>query len=331
MILAGLLKSGQYYKKEVTYMAKLELQGRIKKKKWFNNKNLFPYLMLLPAIIAVSFVSLYPMAKGLSMSFRDYNLIYSEYPWIGLQNYSRLMKDELFWSTFTNTILYTILNGGISTLIGLGVALLLNRASRIRGFLRGFTLIPWLIPSAVIAPLFVFMYHPDFSPINFVLKNLGLIKQPIRFLGETAFQWGAITIPFLSVLVTRLWFSFPYKAVLLLGSLQSIPVHLYEAARIDGANKWHQFRHITLPSLYPTLMVILTLTLIQNFGYFDVNFLMTQGGPKNFTNVMAVRLYLVAFKEYDFGYASAIGGVMLIVTSLIAIGYVYLLSKRDEL
>jgi multiple sugar transport system permease protein len=121
------------------------------------------------------------------------------------------------------------------------------------------------------------------------------------------------------------------KTVMLLAGLQSIPSELYEAAKIDGASAWKQFRHITLPMLIPVLGVILTLTLIWNFGHFDTNYLMTQGGPKNATNVMAVAVYLMGFGQFRLGYAAAMGGIMLLVTSLIAIVYIGMLARRDDL
>ncbi|MGI6565761.1 MAG: sugar ABC transporter permease [Firmicutes bacterium] len=292
---------------------------------------LFPYIMLSPALIAVLGLSFYPIFLGLRLSFYDYTLLYQSRPFIGWQNYSELMRDTTFWSSLTNTILYTVLNGVGSTIIGLAVALLLNRSSRIRGFLRSFSLFPWVVPSVVVSYVWMWFFQRDFSPINDVLMRLGLIADPIAFLGNLDWGIGPFTLPFLSVLAVRLWTSFPMKAVMLLAGLQSIPGELYEAATIDGASVWQQFRHITLPMLVPVLGVILTLTLIWNFGHFDTNYLMTQGGPRNATNVMAVAVYLMGFGQFRLGYAAAMGGVMLLVTSVIAIVYVTMLAKRDEL
>ncbi|HHV94846.1 MAG TPA: sugar ABC transporter permease [Firmicutes bacterium] len=292
---------------------------------------LFPYIMLSPALVAVLVLSFYPIFLGLRLSFYDYTLLYQSRPFIGWQNYIELMRDATFWSSLTNTLLYTVLNGVGSTIIGLGVALLLNRESRIRGFLRSFSLFPWVIPSVVFSYVWMWFFQRDFSPINDLLMRLGLISEPIAFLGNLDWGIGPFTLPFLSVLVVRLWSSFPMKAVMLLAGLQSIPAELYEAARIDGATTWQQFRHVTLPMLVPVLGVILTLTLIWNFGHFDINYLMTQGGPRNATNVMAVAVYLTGFGQFRLGYAAAMGGIMLLVTSLIAIVYIQMLRKREDL
>ncbi len=292
---------------------------------------MFPYLMLLPSIIGLLIVVLYPLINGLFLSLYDYTLMYAHYPFIGIQNYIELFtKDSAFWDTLNNTVLYTILNGVGSTIIAIAVALLLNRSGTMQAALRGFVLLPWLVPSVVIATIWLWIFSPDFSPINDILLRLGIIHKKISFLGNIDFRIGPITIPFLSILVVRIWFSFSYKAVLILAALVNIPHERYESASIDGANPWQKFIHVTLPGIYPQLMIILTLTLIGNFGYFDVNYLMTKGGPLNFTNVMAVQLYLMAFEQYRLGYAAAMGVIMLLITSIIAFVYVRFVLRNEE-
>ncbi|GHV40091.1 sugar ABC transporter permease [Spirochaetia bacterium] len=292
---------------------------------------MFPYLMLLPSIIGLLIVVVYPIVRGFFLSFYEYTLLYARYPFIGMQNYVELFtKDNAFWGTLGNTVAFTIGNGVGSTLIAIGVALLLNRTGRLQVFMRGFVLLPWLVPSVVISTIWLWMYSPNYSPINDILLRIGLIKTRISFLGNLDFKIGVITVPFLSILVVRMWFSFSYKAVLLLAALVNIPRELYESASIDGAGPWGKFIHVTIPGIYPQLMIILTLTLINNFGYFDINYLMTRGGPLNYTNVMAVQLYNVAFEHLRLGYAAAMGVVMLLITSVIAIIYVKLVLNRDE-
>lgn len=293
---------------------------------------LFPYLMLLPSIVGLCILVVYPVIRGLLLSLYEYTLLYSSYPFIGLQNYVELFtKDDIFWSTLGNTVAYTIFNGVGSTIIAIGVALVLYRAGKLQVFLRGFVLLPWLVPSVVISTIWLWMYSPDYSPINDILLRLGLIKTRLSFLGNLDFKFGVITAPFLSILVVRLWFSFSYKSVLLLAALVNIPRELYESASIDGAGPWSKFVHVTLPGIYPQLMILLTLTLIGNFGYFDINFLMTKGGPLNYTNVMAVQLYSMAFGHFRLGYAAAMGVVMLLITSIIAFAYVrFVLSRNEE-
>jgi len=288
--------------------------------------------MLLPSIVGLCFLVVYPVVRGLLLSLYEYTLLYSSYPFIGLKNYVDLItKDEIFWGTLGNTVAYTIFNGVGSTIIAIGVALLLFRTGRLQTFLRGFVLLPWLVPSVVISTIWLWLYSPDYSPINDILLKLGLIKTRLSFLGNLDFKFGVITAPFLSILVVRMWFSFSYKAVLLLAALVNIPRELYESASIDGAGPWGKFVHVTIPGIYPQLMILLTLTLIGNFGYFDINYLMTKGGPLNYTNVMAVQLYSMAFGHFRLGYAAAMGVVMLLITSVIAFAYVrFVLSRNEE-
>ena len=292
---------------------------------------LFPYLMLLPSIIGLCILVVYPLARGLILSFYDHTLLFASYPFIGLGNYRELItEDRIFWGTLGNTVAYTVFNGVGSTIIAIGVALLLVRSGKMQVFFRGFVLLPWLVPSVVISTIWLWMFSPDYSPISDILLRLGLIQTRIRFLGNIDWGFGVFNAPFLSILVVRLWFSFPYKAVLILAAIVNIPRELYESADIDGAGPWSQFINVTIPGIYPQLMVILTLTLIGNFGYFDINYLMTRGGPLNFTNVMAVQLYSMAFGHFRLGYAAAMGVVMLLFTSVIAIGYVRFVLNRNE-
>jgi ABC-type sugar transport system permease subunit len=292
---------------------------------------MFPYLMLLPSIIGLLVLVIYPMVRGLFLSFYEYTLLYPSYPFIGLQNYVELFtKDKLFWSTINNTVLFTIFNGVGSTILAIAVALLLNRTGNFQTIIRGIMLLPWLVPSVVISTIWLWIYSPDYSPINDILLRLGLIHSKLSFLGNVDFKWGPITVPFLSILIVRMWFSFSYKAVLILAAIVNIPRDRYESASIDGAGPWAQFIHVTLPGIYPQLMIILTLTLIGNFGYFDVNYLMTKGGPLNFTNVMAVQLYSMAFEHLRLGYASAMGIVMLAITSVVAFLYMRFVLNRNE-
>ena len=306
------------------FIGRLSMKARTKDK-------LFPYLMLLPSIVGLGILVVYPVFRGLILSLYEYTLLYSSYPFIGPGNYVELItKDSIFWGTLGNTIAFTIGNGVGSTIIAMGVALLLYRTGGLQTFLRGFVLLPWLVPSVVISTIWLWLYSPDYSPINDVLLKLGIIKTRISFLGNLDFKIGPITGPFLSILVVRMWFSFSYKAVLLLAALVNIPKELYESASIDGAGPWKKFIHVTMPGIYPQLMIILTLTLIGNFGYFDINYLMTKGGPLNYTNVMAVQLYSMAFEHFRLGYAAAMGMVILLITSVIAIAYVRLTSTNEE-
>jgi multiple sugar transport system permease protein len=157
---------------------------------------LFPYLMLLPSMAGLAVLIVYPVVRGLLLSLYDYTLLYAKYPFIGLGNYKELFtRDDIFWGTLGNTIWFMIGNGVGSTIIAIWVALVLARAGRGQAVLRGLTLLPWLVPSVVISTIWMWMYSPDFSPINDLLLKAGLIRQKIRFLGNVDFKVGRSRCP----------------------------------------------------------------------------------------------------------------------------------------
>lgn len=288
----------------------------------------FAYIMVAPAIISILILSFFPIFQGIRLSFFDYTLINPSKPFIGLENYSSVLNDPRFWKALANTVGFSILSVLFSTLLGLIVALLLNSNLPFKGFLRSLTLLPWVIPSIVIAFTWVWLLNRDFSPFNEILLFLNLINRPISFLGDLNIRVGPITLPFFSVLMVRIWTSYTFKAINFLAALQTIPEELYEAATIDGANSWQKFRYITFPSLIPVGAVVVTLSLIWNISHFDYNYLMTKGGPSDATNVLGTFIYQTAFSTFRLGYASAIGVIMLFVSSIFSIVYMSLVLRE---
>jgi len=284
--------------------------------------------MIFPAVISILVLSIYPIIQGVRLSFFDYTLISPNKPFIGLENYRAVLSDPRFWKALTNTLYFTLLSVFFSALLGLIVALILNANLPWKGFLRSLTLLPWVIPSIVIAYTWVWMLNKDFSPFNQILLALHLIDKPISFLGDLNIGIGPLTFPFISVLVVRIWTSYTFKAINFLAALQAIPEELYEAAVIDGANSWQKFRYITLPSLIPVGTVVITLSLIWNISHFDYNYLMTKGGPSDATNVLGTFIYQTAFSTFRLGYASAIGVLMLFVCCIFGIIYMSLVLRE---
>ena len=288
----------------------------------------FAYIMVAPAIISILTLSIYPILQGIRLSFFDYTLINPSKPFIGISNYSFVLNDPRFWKALVNTVGFSVLSVLLSTLLGLIVALLLNSNLPFKGFLRSLTLLPWVIPSIVIAFTWVWLLNRDFSPFNEILLSFNLITRPVSFLGDLNIKIGPITLPFFSVLVVRIWTSYTFKAINFLAALQTIPEELYEAATIDGANSWQKFKYITFPSLIPVGAVVVTLSLIWNISHFDYNYLMTKGGPSDATNVLGTFIYQTAFSTFRLGYASAIGVIMLFVSSIFSIVYMSLVLRE---
>jgi len=282
---------------------------------------LFSWLMVAPVVLVTLLLNVYPLVLGMSMSLYQFDLMLAQKPFIGLENYANLLYDARFWKTVQNTVAFAVLGvpGGI--VLGLAVALLLNERFALRGFLRSCVLIPWVVPPSVAASIWLWMYSTTFSPISDLLIRLGVVAKPISFVGDLT-TWGPFSMPMLSVFVVRLWEGFPFAAVMFLAGLQAIPPSLYEAAAIDGATGWQRFRHITLPMLQPVFQLIVTLNAIGSISSFNVNYIMTKGGPQDLTNVVGVYLYTTSFEVYKLGYGSAIAGALLLVTGTLAALYI---------
>lgn len=296
-------------------------------KKRMSRDRLFPYLLVAPAVILIVLLHIYPIVRGAWLSLYDYTLLYPRRPFIGLGNYREILSDPKFFSIFLNTLFFAFMANGASIVLGLGVATLLNRRSKGVGILRSITLIPWVTPPVVIAYVWVWIYSGSFSPINDLLMRFNLIKEPISFLGDTMITFLGIVLPAWSVLAVRIWTSFPFKAIMFLAALQSIPDELYESADIDGANRMQKFFYITLPSLVPVGLVLVTLSTIWNLSHFDYNYLMTRGGPFDATNVMGVYIYQTGFAVFRLGYAAAMGVIMLLFSSILAVVYMWSIRR----
>jgi multiple sugar transport system permease protein len=208
------------------------------------------------------------------------------------------------------TIVWTILVVSFSGLLGLGTALLLNEEYRFRGIVRSIIIIPWVAPPVVIAYIWVWIYSAGFSPISDFLERVHLISGPIYWLSDLSIKVGPLSFPLLSLVLVGVWAGFPFVAVVFLAALQSIPREVLDAADIDSASSWQKFRHITLPLIAKVGQISILLSTIWTFNQFVYPYLMTKGGPLNFTDVLSVFIYQKAFTDFNFGYATAAAVVM---------------------
>lgn len=287
-------------------------------------KLLFCYIMLTPALILTIALGVYPMIYSLWMGFVEYDLLrIQEFgtPFVGLDNYIHVFADPKFIQTLVNTVLFTGIAVSAVLAIGLLVSQLLNANFRGRTALRMLFCVPWFVPPAVASAIWMWLLNTDRSPINFLLRDMGWITSNIKFLTDTA-TWGPISIPMLAIAAVRVWNGLPFAIIFILAALQSIPRSLYEAAEIDGASLLQRFWYITLPMLKPVLAILTTLLIIGGLGSFEINYIMTGGGPQNLTNIMAVYSYQQAFSFYRFDLASAASGVILILTGLVCVFYI---------
>lgn len=287
---------------------------------WFDKYA--PYIMLVPAIVAICFVQIYPSLDAIRMSFFDINLLKPDEPFVGLGNYITMFNDPLLIRILLNTLFWTALSLIIGCSFALFVAVQLNKPFWGRGFFRTIFLAPWVTPPLVVATIWQLILSRDFSPISGLLMKAGIISSPIDFLGNPTIYYGFLSIPMISLIVINVWSMFPFSMVMFLAALQTIPNELYEAAIVDGATKWQQFRGITLPMILPVIETTILLQGIWQFNSFNLSYLVTHGGPLNTTELLSVRVYNEAFVNFKYGYAASISVVMLLIVLVPALIYI---------
>ncbi|MFG3341108.1 carbohydrate ABC transporter permease [Glycomyces sp. NPDC048151] len=264
------------------------------------------WLLVLPALLPVMIFSVYPLVYGVLLGFTDAEAgLNAETHANGLANYIELAGNGLFWESFKIGLIWAFSVTILQFLASLGLALLLNLDLRLRWLARTLALIPWAMPPVIIAIMWQLMLNRNYGPVNRALDAIGL-PGDTNWLGE-----ASTALPV--VIIVGVWAGMPQTTITLLAGLQSVPAELGEAAAIDGASTWRRFWHVTLPSLRPIVIAITTLDLIWNFNSFALVFVLTAGGPGGTTMLPSLFAYNEAFRYGNFGYAAAMGNVMVIV------------------
>ena len=277
-------------------------------------RTLWAYLFLAVPLAFFLYVRIWPALQAFDLSLREWNIVGAERPYVGSANFQELMRDPRFGRALVNTLRYTLIGVPAQLVLGLAVALLLERVTRLRGLLRAVYFMPYVTPVVAAAWVWQWLYSPHFGMINGVLEALGLPPQEFLNSPRQALY---------SVVAVVVWQNLGFQIVLFLAGLQSVPRSYYEAASIDGGGSWALFRHITLPLLNPTIVfsvVVGTLQYLQLFAQVvNLNFL-DQGGPLDSTLTVALYIYQVAFQRFRMGQASAatvvLFGIMLAITLL---------------
>lgn len=276
---------------------------------------------VLPALSAILLVALFPLAWTIWESFHvhDLRMPWRGRPFVAFANYAEALGDPRFWEAMGHTLLFTVSSVGLELVLGLILALALNRAYRGRGLVRAAVLIPWALPTVVAALLWRFMFDSEAGIANAVLMDVGLMEQPFVWFIHTVGAW----VP---VILSDVWKMTPFVALLLLAGLQSIDASLYEAARIDGASRWQQFRHVTLPLLKPAILVALVFRTLDAFRVFDLIYVMTGGGPGTSTEPIALYTFNSLLQNLRFGFGSALSVIVFLFTFGLAFLYIRLLG-----
>jgi multiple sugar transport system permease protein len=285
------------------------------------NPTILGFLFVGPAELILLIFLAYPLLLGLWLGFTD-TVVGREGHFIGVENYSSLLQDPTFWLTVYNTFLYTTVAVFFKLVLGIGLAIVLNRDFKAKGLIRAIVLLPWIIPTALSALCFWWLYDSTFSGISWTLMKLGLIGHRIDFLGE------ANNARF-SLIAANVWRGIPFFTIGLLAGLQTINPTLYEAAEIDGAGSWHKFRRITLPLIMPLLMVVTAFSTIWTFADFQLVWVITRGGPAGATHISGTLSFQRAMSGGHFGEGAAISNFMLpILVLCVLFSYKYL--KRED-
>ena len=273
--------------------------------------DLFPYLLVAPAVLLVAIMTIYPAIFAVRLSLMDINLLkFTSGEFIGTQNYSDAFQDEIFIDGLWRTLRWVVVVAGSQMLVALPVALFLNTRFTGRALVRAAVLIPYVVPATVVAIIWRFMVDANFGVINDILLRLGMIDEYEAWMSQ----------PFASFIVialAMLWTGFPFYAISLLAALQVIPDDLYEAARIDGAGNWQQFRFVTLPLILPTILLLLLLRTIWLSHNVDLIFLMSEGGPGYNNYTVAIYSFVLTWSRLEIGYPASLA-IMLAIVLLIA-------------
>jgi multiple sugar transport system permease protein len=273
------------------------------------------YALLAPALLAVAFLVAYPLYLVVATSLRQgktLNLLrLSELP-LGLGNYRTVLGSEATWHSVGVTLLYLVGTIGPAFAIGLGTALLLNRAFPGRRWLRSFILLPWAVPGVIVSIVFLWLLDGSFGVVNALLREAGWLTTDLAWFATDETALGA-------VIVATVWKAYPFFTLTLLAALQAIPSSLYEAAQVDGASPWQRFRYVTWPGLRSAAILAVILNTLWALREFDIIYLTTGGGPDRATETLAVRIYQEAFAFFRMGTASALGVLTMAMAGLLVL------------
>ena len=276
------------------------------------------FAFTLPAILLLTIFIVYPLLSTVQMSVTD-----ASGSFVGLENYAEVIGSPRTVRATLNTLFYVGFSVLFQLLLGTAAGILLNEPFRGQGVVRALTLIPWVIPGIVAAMAWAWMFHTDFGIINYALKSLGLIDEPVGWLTNPRTVLPALV-------AVNVWKMFPFVAVMVLAGLQAIPASLYEAARVDGANFWQEVRFITLPQLRPILVVITLLLLIAGVNSITIIYGTTRGGPADRSLIIAIQIFVESFEQFRFNRGSALSVLFFAVSTVFIVLYILISDRRRK-
>lgn len=286
-------------------------------------RNYSRWLFVLPAIIVVGALFLYPICSSIFYSFTTKNLIRPSYSFIGVENYITVLKDPLFWRAFLNSLKWTALSLVGQLIVGFTAALALNRVKHLKGVYKTLLIIPWAFPSIVIAFSWTWILNGVYGILPNILVKWGICDTPPQFLTQR-------TIAFIVLVLINIWFGAPMIMVNVLSALQTVPQDQYEAARIDGATTFQSFRHITMPHIKLVMGLLVVLRTVWIFNNFDLIYLITGGGPAGSTQTIPVYAYDMGWGTKLLGRSSAVTVLLFVFLMIVCVGYFVVMARWEK-
>jgi ABC-type sugar transport system permease subunit len=270
----------------------------------------FPTLWLLPVLLPVAVFTIFPVAHALWTSLHQVMLLFPEEDWVGLENYRNVITGEYFGVALRNSLMFTLFSAPLIVVIGTATALFLNREFLGATALRSIVLLPWALPGAISAVLWVWVFHPSWGVINSLLRNLHLIDRSIPWLTDP-------NLAFVSVVVAHIWTQIPFTIILVMAALSTLGEEIIESAELDGATAVQRFIHITFPHIKAIIVVLLVYNALTAFTTYDVVYAMTGGGPGTATTLLSFHIWKESFSMYDFGAGSAVAFIVVAISALL--------------
>jgi len=290
----------------------------------YNQTKYIGYFFLLPAITLFAIFSWYPIISGFAISFMDYSLnpnIPSKF--VGLQNYQKMISDPLFYKAWINVVIFVGLGLLIGYIIPIVLAITINEMRRLRGFFRLGFYLPAILPLVVVVVMWKYLYGPEYGFIDTMFNYLHIQPIPNGFINNK-------NTAMLALVIMSTWKNAGATMIIYLAALQGIPEQLYEAAELDGASIWQRVKHITIPQILYVMIILMILQIIGTVKVFVEPFIMTKGGPNNATLTVVLRIYNIAFRYYDMGWATAMCLTLFVVLIIITYVYIKLTRKLSE-
>ena len=287
------------------------------------DRNLTRWIFVLPAVIIVGLLFVYPFFSSIFYSFTNKNLIMPNYRFVGLDNYKAVLSDPNFFSAFFNSIKWTVLSLAGQVIIGFILALALHRVRRFKKLYRTLLIVPWAFPTIVIAFSWQWILNGVYGYLPNIIVKLGLMEHAPAFLTDST--WAFICLVFINI-----WFGAPMIMVNVLSALQTVPQEQFEAAKIDGATSWQVFRHITFPHIKVVVGLLVVLRTVWIFNNFDIIYLITGGGPSNATMTLPIFAYNLGWGTKLLGRASAVTVLLFIFLLTVCFIYFSVVSKWEK-